>query len=103
VFGCKGGGSGGSGIETIERSTSGSHLDVREVVVVADVLKRQKGPPPARVRMRWKVEVVEVALKPLKSPPPALVWTRGRWKKGSGVVVVSHHFVLVVRLATEER
>jgi hypothetical protein len=49
---------------------------------------------------------LQVALKPLKSPPQALVWTRGRWKKGggvvvSGVVVVSHcRFVLVVRLAT---
>ena len=48
AFGCEGGGSSGSGIE---RSTPGSHLDAREVVVVADVLKPQKGPPQARVRM----------------------------------------------------
>jgi hypothetical protein len=80
---------------------------------VADVLKLQKGPPPARVRMRGRVEAVEAALKPPKSPPPARVWTRGRWKRGggvvvvsgigvSGVVVVSHcrFNVLVVRLAT---
>jgi hypothetical protein len=71
---------------------------------VADVLK---GPHMARVRMRGRVEAVEAALKPLKSPPPARVWTRGRWKRGggvvgvSGVIVVSRcHFVLVVRLAT---
>ena len=56
---------------------------------MADVLKRQKGPPLARVRMRGRVEAVEAVLKPLKSPPPACVWTRGRWKRGSGVVVVS--------------
>jgi hypothetical protein len=56
---CEGGGSGGSGIEIIERSTSGSHLDMREVVVVADVLKRQRGPPPARARMRGRVEAME--------------------------------------------
>jgi hypothetical protein len=74
---------------------------------VADVLRREKGPPPARVRMRGRVEAVEAALKPLKSPPPARVWTRGRWKRGggvvgvSGIVMVSHcRFVLVVRLAT---
>jgi hypothetical protein len=85
-------------------SPSGSHLDAREVVVVADVLK---GPPPARVRMRGRVEAVEAALKPLKSPPPARVWTRGRWKRGGGVIGVSGvimvsrcRFVLVVRLAT---
>jgi len=111
AFGCEGGGSSGSGVETIERSTSVSRLDAREVVVVADVLKLQKGPPLARVRMRGRVEAVEAALKPLKSPLPARVWTRGRWKRGggvvvasgvgvSGVVVVSHcRFVLVVRLA----
>ena len=110
AFGCEGGGSGGSGVETIERSTSGSRLDRREVVVVVDVLKYQKGPPMARVRMRRRVEAVEAALKPLKSPPPARVWMRGRWKRGggvvvvagvigvSGVVVVSHcRFILVVR------
>ena len=32
---------------------------------------------------------MEAALKPLKSPPLARVWTRGRWKRGGGVVVVS--------------
>ena len=60
AFGCEGGGSGGSDVETAEYSTKksmfGSHLDAREVVVVADMLKRQKNPPPARVWMRgrWK-------------------------------------------------
>jgi hypothetical protein len=29
------------------------------MVVVADVLKRQRGPPPARVRMRGRVEAME--------------------------------------------
>ena len=104
AFGCEGGGSGGSGVETMERSTSGSRLDAREVVVVADMLKCQKGPPLARVRMRGRVEAVEAALKPLKSPPPARVWMRGRGSDVvvvSGVVAVSHcRFVLVVRLAT---
>jgi hypothetical protein len=76
AFGCEGGESGGSGVEIIERSPSGSHLDAREVVV-ADVLKREKGPLVARVRMRGRVEAVEAALRPLKSPPPARVWTRG--------------------------
>ena len=56
AFGCEGGGSGGSGVETIERSPSGSHLDAREVVVVADVLKREKGPPLAHVKMQGRVE-----------------------------------------------
>ena len=56
AFGCEGGGSSGSGVETIERSSSGMHLDTREVVVVADVLKRKKGPPPARIKMRGRVE-----------------------------------------------
>ena len=107
MCGYEGGGSGGSGIETIGRSTSGSHLDAREVVVVARRVETPERSTPARIRVRWRVEVVEAALKPLKSPPPALIWTRERWKKGggvvgvSGVIVVSHcRFILVMRLAT---
>ena len=55
AFEYEGGGSGGSSFETAEKSSSSSHLDAREVVV-PDMLKRQKGPPPARVWMqgRWK-------------------------------------------------
>jgi len=34
-FGSKGGGGGGSHVETMTVTTSGSHLDAREVVVVA--------------------------------------------------------------------
>ena len=77
MFRCEGGGSSGSGIETIKRSTSGSHLDAREVVV-ADMLKCQKGPPLACIRMGGRVEAMEAALKPLKSPPPAHFWMQGR-------------------------
>ena len=52
AFGC-GGGGGGSRIETPKSTTSGSHLDAREVVVgVAS--KRRNGPPPARVWMRGR-------------------------------------------------
>jgi hypothetical protein len=35
AFGCEGGGSGGRRVETPKKTTSGSHLDAREVVVVA--------------------------------------------------------------------
>jgi len=35
AFGCEGGGGGGSRVETTKRTTSGSHLDARKVVVVA--------------------------------------------------------------------
>ena len=55
AFGSEGGGSGGSSVETTEKSTSGSRLDAREV------------------------EAVAVALKPLKSPPLARIWMQGRW------------------------
>ena len=96
AFGCEGGGSGGSGIEIIKRSTSGSHLDAREVVVVADVLKCQKDPPPARVRMRGRLEAVEAALKPLNSPPLARFWTQGRRKRGG-----RHGFALSFRSGGE--
>ena len=68
---------------------------------MADVLNHQKGPPPARIRIRGRVEAMEVALKPLKSPPLARFWTRGRWKKVGGVIVGLYcHSVLVVRLVS---
>ena len=51
AFGHEGGSGGGTGGRIDEKTTSGSHLDMREVVVVGDVLKRQKEPPPARVWM----------------------------------------------------
>ena len=35
AFGCEGGGGGGRGIGRMKKTTSGSHLDAREVVVVA--------------------------------------------------------------------
>ena len=54
TFGCKGGG-GGSCVKTPKSTTSGSHLDAREVVVVGVVSKHRNGPPLAHV------------------------WTRGRW------------------------
>jgi len=52
--GCEGGGGGGRRVETLKNITSGSRLDAREVVV-GDVSKRRKKPPPARVWMqgRW--------------------------------------------------
>jgi len=34
AFGCKGGGGGGSHVETMKMTTSGSRLDTREVVVI---------------------------------------------------------------------
>ena len=43
-------------LKPLKGPPSGSHLDVREVVVVADMLKREKGPPPARIKMRGRVE-----------------------------------------------
>jgi len=49
AFGREGGGGGGIRGEMLKRITFGSRLGAREVVVVANVLKRQKGPPPARV------------------------------------------------------
>ena len=39
AFGCKGGGDGGTGSGIDEKTTSGSHLDAREVVVVGDMSK----------------------------------------------------------------
>ena len=36
VFGCEGGGGGGTGSQIDEKTTSGSRLDAREVVVVGD-------------------------------------------------------------------
>ena len=51
AFGSEGGDGGGSRVETPERTTSGSRLDAREVVVVGFASKRRNGPPPARV---WK-------------------------------------------------
>ena len=55
AFGREGGGGGGTGSRIDEKTTSGSHLDAREVVVVGDVLKERKTPPPARnwMRGRW--------------------------------------------------
>ena len=42
AFGHEGGGSGGSHVETPKITTSGSRLDTREVVVVAEVLDDEK-------------------------------------------------------------
>ena len=39
---------------TPKKTTSGSRLDAREVVVVGVALKRRKQPPPARVWMRGR-------------------------------------------------
>jgi len=36
TFGCERGGGGGSCVEMMKRTTSGLHLDAREVVVVGD-------------------------------------------------------------------
>ena len=56
AFGREGGGGGGSRVETPKKTTSGSRLDAREVVVVG------------------------VGLKQREKSPPAHVWTRGRWR-----------------------
>ena len=59
AFGLKGGGGNGSCTETAEKSTSGSRLDTREVVVVAKALKTAKRPTSSsRLDAR---EVVAVA------------------------------------------
>jgi hypothetical protein len=55
VFGCEGGDGGGRRVETPKITTSTSHLDAREVVVVGEVSEERKKPPLARV------------------------WTQGRW------------------------
>jgi len=55
AFGHEGGGSGGVRVEMLKRTTSGSRLDAREVVVVEFTSKCRNQPPLARV------------------------WTRGRW------------------------
>ena len=51
MFGHEGGGGGGSPVETIERTTSVSHLDAREVVVMAGLSKQMKEPPLSRIWM----------------------------------------------------
>ena len=48
AFGCEGGGGGGIRVKTTKMTTSGSRLDAREVVVVADGQNDEKKPPPAR-------------------------------------------------------
>src|SRR6266567_1468251 len=77
----------------VKRTTSGSHLDAREVVVVANASKREKH----HLRLAFGCEgggggkgvgggggkgvgggggkCVETR----KAPPPARVWMRGRW------------------------
>jgi hypothetical protein len=55
VFGREGGGGCGRRVGRTKMTTSGSHWDTREVVVVGVASKRRKEPPPARI------------------------WTRGRW------------------------
>jgi len=56
-------------LKPLKRTTSGSRLDAREVVVVGDMLKRRKG------RWLWW----ETCRNSEKKPPPARVWMRGRW------------------------
>ena len=73
AFGCKGGGGGGRHIETPKLTTSGSRLDAREEVVVefvAEMLKRITS--SSRLGAREEVVVANV-LKRWKGPPPARV------------------------------
>src|SRR6266567_1551980 len=84
AFGCEGGGGGGKSVKMREKTTSGSRLDAREVVV-ANASKREKH----HLRLAFGCEggggrgkgvggggkCVETR----KAPPPARVWMRGRW------------------------
>jgi len=86
VFGCEGGGDGGSRVETTEndhlqlafgregggggrgvgrakKTTSSSRLNAKEVVRVGDVSKRQKKPPPACVSMQGQPYKLELYMK----------------------------------------
>ena len=51
MFGCEEGGGHGRNVERTKITTSGSHLDAREVVIMADVLKQVQKPPLAHVWM----------------------------------------------------
>ena len=62
AFECEGGGGGGRRVGRTKETTSGSHLDAREVVV-GDGLKERKKPPPARVWTRGRWQLREVGWK----------------------------------------
>jgi len=102
AFGCEGGGGGGRHVETTKWTTSGSRLNVREVVVGQMRRNNEKnhlrlafgckggGGSGSHVEMTKTTtsgsrldtreeEVVAEALEGRKQPPPACVWTRGRW------------------------
>jgi len=80
AFGCEGGGGGGSHVETTKMTTSGSHLDAREVVVVGDGSKERKKTTSGLHLDAREVVVVGDGSKCQKKPPLARVWTRGRWR-----------------------
>ena len=92
----------GDGSKERKKTTSGSRLDAREVVVVGDGLKHRKKPPPlafereggggggrhvGRTKMTTsslclnvrEVVVVGGTSKLRNEPPPARVSTQGRW------------------------
>ena len=60
MFGHEGGGGGGRQVETSKKSTSCSCLDVKEVVVMADAWKIEKRPPGSHLDAREVVIVAEV-------------------------------------------
>ena len=83
MFGCEAGGGDVWCVEKKKNTTSGSHLDMREVVVVGDASKQwkePKKPPLARVwtqgRQWWWV----TCRKYERKPPPARIWMQGRWR-----------------------
>ena len=73
AFGCEGGGGGGSRVETTKRTTSGSRLDTREVVVVAQAVETTKETTSgSRLDAREEVVVAD-GPNDKKKPPPARI------------------------------
>jgi len=102
TFGCKGGG-GGKGVGRTKKTTSSSHLNMREVVVVGDMLKHWKKShcqlafgckggggwgecveTTKKTTFSSHLDVREMVvganrLKQPKKPPLAHIWMQGRW------------------------
>jgi hypothetical protein len=74
VFGREGGDGGGTGGRIDEKTTSGSRLDAREVVVVGGMSKRPKSTTSGSRLDAREVVVVGDVSKRCKEPPPARDW-----------------------------